>query len=137
MWDRPTTFVEGERPFRTVVIVELKKPERKEYSDDENPIEQVFGYVKRLTSEALRDPDGRTVRLEDGARFYGYIVASLTPKMVAFAEGRDMTLMLGGGGWFLYHDRYKVYLELIGYEKLIDDAQRRNLVLFRKLGLVP
>ena len=34
-----------------------------------------------------------------------------------------------------YHEKKRTYIELISYDKLILDAEKRNKVLFEKLGI--
>jgi len=38
-------------------------------------------------------------------------------------------------GYFWYNPNNKAYVELISFEKLLGDAKKRNLALFKKLGL--
>ena len=38
-------------------------------------------------------------------------------------------------GIFGYHKDYGAYIEIISFDKLIDDAKRRNKILFDKLGV--
>lgn len=36
---------------------------------------------------------------------------------------------------YKYHEKKRTYIELISYDKLILDAEKRNKVLFEKLGI--
>lgn len=41
-----------------------------------------------------------------------------------------------GLGYFGYNNQIGVYVEIISYEKLVGDAERRNQYFFHKLGLL-
>ncbi len=36
---------------------------------------------------------------------------------------------------YRYHDKKKSYIEIISFDKLINDADKRNKILFEKLGI--
>jgi hypothetical protein len=38
-------------------------------------------------------------------------------------------------GYYGYHDGYNAYIEILPFDKIIIDAQKRNRVLFETLGL--
>lgn len=49
IFDRPAAFVEGDYPFQSVVIIELKRPQRNNYSgDDKDPCQQVYAYIEDI-----------------------------------------------------------------------------------------
>ena len=37
----------------------------------------------------------------------------------------------------MYNTRLRAYIEFISFDKLIQDAEQRNHVLFKQLGLLP
>lgn len=38
-------------------------------------------------------------------------------------------------GYYGYNDSYNAYVEVLPFDKMINDSQKRNRVLFEKLGL--
>lgn len=135
IFDRPTAFVEGEFPHYSVVIIELKKPEKKDYSEDNNPINQVYNYIELLLSGKGEDRNKTVIRLDENTQFYCYILANLTPQMVKFAKSGGFSLTPDNMGYYFYNDNYNAYVEIIDYKKLLEDSKKRNRVLFDKLGL--
>jgi hypothetical protein len=135
VFDKPTAFVEGEFPFYSVVVIELKKPEKKDYSEDKNPIQQVYDYIDILRSGTAEDRNNSVLRLDDRTRFYCYILANLTPQMVRFSKSYRFSVTPDNMGYYGYNDNYNAYVEVIDYKKLLEDSKKRNRVLFDKLGL--
>jgi hypothetical protein len=46
--NNPSVFVEGEYPFGSITIVEFKRPDRSGYSKDNNPVDQIYRYIKKI-----------------------------------------------------------------------------------------
>lgn len=123
-------------PFPSVVIIEFKRPMRNEYPEDEdNPIEQVFRYIGEIKSKKKKLKDSRYFQKIEDMPFYCYIICDITPKIESIMDTHDYTLTNDGLGYFGYNKKYKAYVELISYDKLLEDANKRNKILFDKLNL--
>ncbi len=73
IFNRPMAFSSGPPPFQafgSVVIVEFKRPGRDDYSDKDNPIDQVFRYVNHLRSGRAKDRKGKVLKVPDELPFY-------------------------------------------------------------------
>lgn len=126
----------SENPFPSVVIIEFKRPMREDYSEDEeNPIEQVYRYIEEIKAKKKKLKDKRLFQNIDNVPFYCYIICDITSKIVSIMDRYDYTLTNDGLGYFGYNKKYKAYIELISYDKLLDDANKRNKILFDKLNL--
>ena len=123
------------REFETIAILELKRPMRDDYDAKENPIQQLLGYVDKLATNKVSDKNGRPIKVGSNTQFYLYAVCDLTPKLVKVAEDRDFVETPDKLGMYKYHEKKRAYIELISYDKLIIDAEKRNKVLFEKLGV--
>jgi hypothetical protein len=137
VFNHPFAFVEGETPYSSIVVIEFKRPMRDDYDDRENPISQVYGYIKKIQSGEVRDKDGRPMPSLANMPFYSYIICDLTPKIKEFAEFNDFTLTPDQLGYFNFNKILNTYIEIISFDKLIADAKKRNRVLFDKLQLRP
>ena len=68
--------------------------------------------------------------------FYAYIVCDLTPSIINLTENHhDFTRTPDQLGYFMFHKNLNAYIEVISFQKLVDDAKKRNRVLFNKLSL--
>ena len=56
-----------------------------------------------------------------------------TSEIKKLAKLEDLKLTPDNMGYYKYIDSYKAYLEIIPYNKLIQDSQKRNKILFDKL----
>jgi hypothetical protein len=66
---------------------------------------------------------------------FWYLICDLVPQIVEQAENRWMTLMADWRGYYQYNSTVKAYIEIISWEKLLDDAKVRHRIFFEKLGL--
>ncbi|KHD10711.2 hypothetical protein PN36_23290 [Candidatus Thiomargarita nelsonii] len=133
IFDSHFALVEDSTPFSSVVIVEFKRPLRKNYP--ENPIEQVCGYIEKIQGGTVTNKAGRLIPVNSNTPFYCYIICDITEKIKRHARVASLTPMPSGRGYFGYIPPYNAYIEIISYDKLLEDAKKRNQVLFDKLNL--
>jgi hypothetical protein len=137
IFDRPFAFAESKPPFSAIVIVEFKRPARDDYSDKEkkNPITQVYEYIDLLKEGKAYDRQGRPIPIPGHLPIYAYIVCDITPTLKKQARHHQLTETPDSQGYFGYYNDRSAYIEIISFDKLIEDAKRRNKLLFDKLGL--
>lgn len=128
-------FAETKSPYQSVVIVEFKRPERNEYPQrDENPVEQVLRYVRKIKEGTAKDKDGKTINVGE-IPFYAYILCSLTPRIKAIAMDHDFVKTPDNEGYFKYHQAQGCYIEIVSYDKVLNDAKKRNRAFFERLQI--
>lgn len=136
VFNRAMAFSDDTPPrLQTVVIVEFKRPMRDDYDEKENPIAQVYEYIREVRKGIAKQRDGRPFQVSEHVPFYCYIVCDLTPKLRQFAEDHALTRAWDDQGYFGYNATRHAYVEIISFDKLIDDAEKRNRVFFERLGL--
>lgn len=128
-------FSETKSPFQSVVIVEFKRPERNEYpSKEESPVDQVLRYVRKIKEGQAKDKDGKTINVGP-IPFYAYILCSLTPRIKAIADNHDFVKTPDNEGYFKYHQSLGCYIEIVSYDKVLNDAKKRNRAFFDRLQI--
>jgi hypothetical protein len=128
-------FSETRSPYQSVVIVEFKRPERNEYPQrEENPVEQVLRYVRKIKEGTAKDKDGKTINV-GSIPFYAYILCSLTPRIKAIAMDHDFVKTPDNEGYFKYHQAQGCYIEIVSYDKVLNDAKKRNRAFFELLQI--
>lgn len=135
IFNSPFAFVEDDLPFSSIVIIEFKKPLRDDYSDEDNPITQVYGYVKKVREGKAKDKRGRLISVTQSTPFYCYAICDLTEKLKEQAGNADLRPTPDGLGFFGYNKHHECYIEVISYDKVVGDAKKRNQILFDKLHL--
>lgn len=135
VFNTPRAFTETHGPYQSIVIVEFKRPERNEYPQkEEDPVDQVLRYVGRIKDGMARDKDGKTINV-GAVPFYAYILCSLTPRIRAIAESRDFVRTPDNEGYFQYHKNTGCYIEILSYDKVLQDARKRNRAFFERLQI--
>lgn len=135
IFNKPHLLTDDEKPFTSIVIVEFKRPMRNDYSERENPINQVNTYVREIINNKALDKEGRQFDIKDKTPIYAYIVCDLTSNMRKFAEDQNFTVLPDNDGYFNFNRNYNLYIEIISFDKLLRDSKKRNKVLFEKLNL--
>jgi len=140
-YDRPHAFVGvTKKPFDSVTIIEFKRPKRNDYSEDDeerDPVAQVWRYADKIQKGNVKDKSGQFIKTSDGTQFYAYIICDLTPKMDDLANFHSFTRMPDNLGYFAWQPNFRIYTEILDYQKLIQDARKRNEVFFDKFNLPP
>jgi hypothetical protein len=114
-----------------IVVIEFKRPGKDNYSSD--PAQQVIDHFVAIDDKKIKDVDGRPIN-PTNIRYYGYFIADITTsleKQMRFNYQKS----IDGESYFKTLPSGNGYVEIISYDKLLRDAQRRNRVLFEKLGL--
>lgn len=136
--DRPIALSDEEnhgKEYESIIVLELKRPMRDDYSTAENPIVQMLEYVDKLSSNSVSDKYKRPIKVGANTQFYLYAVCDLTPKLRKVAETYDFIETPDKMGMYRYHEKKRAYIEILSFDKLINDAEKRNKILFEKLGI--
>jgi hypothetical protein len=104
---------------------------------DENPIVQVSDYVQLIREGKARTKDGREISVSGSTAFQCFIICDFTPAIRKIAAQFGCTATADEQGYYFYNPNLRVYIELISFDKLLQDSEKRNHVLFRQLGLLP
>lgn len=120
-----------------IVIVEFKRPARKEYTNEENPIKQIYDYIRELRDNKVTDNEGALItEIGSDTPFFCYLVCDITPRLKALLEDYGIVQALPGGrGYFGYNDTRRAYVEVLQYSEIVKDARLRHEAFFKELGI--
>lgn len=137
LFDRKIAFAEGEHPISAITLVEFKRPQRDDYDQGANPLDQVFEAVEDIRNGKFKDPASRPISMSnERVPAHCYLVCDITPSLKKVLLGRDATPTPDGQGYYGYSRHYNAYYEVIDYNGLLRSAKRRNRVLFDKLNIL-
>ncbi len=130
------TYTEtDDKPYRAITIIELKRPDRHQYTDEYNPISQMLKYVQDIQKGDKKDAKGRTINTNEKTRFYLYAICDITEKIENFILTHDYTKTPDELGYFGINKNLNAYIEVISFDQLLQNAKKRNKIMFNKLGL--
>jgi hypothetical protein len=140
IFNRPGAFSTSEEAtcHNAVTIIELKRPGRTgKAPDKKTPIEQICGYIDEIKQNASKDREGRIIRVTDSTAFYAYVICDFEPGSNFDNAARIANLIKSpdGRGYFGFISGFNAYVEMISFDKLVDDARQRNRVFFQRLGI--
>jgi hypothetical protein len=82
IFDRKIVFADGEQPINSIVTIEFKRPQRDDYTTDDNPLMQSFDLLADIRSGTFRDHRGRPISVAtDAIPGICYVICDLTPTM--------------------------------------------------------
>jgi hypothetical protein len=134
--DTPFLTAEGESlPLASIVVIEFKRPMRNDATEDKNPLEQTLDYVKRVRQGGVLTSGGRPIPASSESPAFCYVIADITPQMVARCEMANLRKTYDGMGYFGFNEATKAYIEVMSFDRLVNVATQRNRAFFDKLGL--
>lgn len=132
-------YREGSEASSPVSIFEFKRPGRNDFinpSSKEDPVQQIVRYVNSIRNGDYKTPRGGRIHISPTTPYYGYVVADVDQKVEKWlVEEKNFKAMPDNKGWFLIQDNINLHLEVITWEKLLNDAVVRHRIFFDKLGL--
>lgn len=128
-------FVNDSPPFSSIVLVEFKRPVRDDYTDEDNPIVQIYGYTELIKSGKAKDRAGRPILIKPETPIYAYLICDLTPTLARQAKFASLSRTPDGLGYFGFNPQLGVLVEIMSFDKLVSDAERRNAAHFDQLNL--
>ncbi|MEZ3436113.1 MAG: ATP-binding protein [Lachnospiraceae bacterium] len=136
--DSPVAIAENKNngmAYDTVIIFELKKPMRDDYNMEKNPITQLTDYAQRILDGKVKDSNHRKITVTDSTQFYLYAVCDITPSLERVLNTMSFTRTPDRLGAYFYNGTMHTYIEVLSYDKVRNDSEKRNKVLFDKLGI--
>lgn len=125
------------RVFDTITIFEIKRPMRDDYTFSDNPITQLYEYVRKIRGNEVKDKYHRPIKVNDKTKFFLYAICDVTGKLEKIINSYSFTPTPDLLGYYDFNKTYNAYFEILTYDKILQDAKKRNRVLFDKLGLMP
>ncbi|MEN9328747.1 MAG: hypothetical protein RI947_1555, partial [Candidatus Parcubacteria bacterium] len=92
IFGRPIAVRDGDEPSNPITIFEFKKPQREEYEDDDNPLDQIVEYIEKIRKGDFKDIDGRIIKATEETPAYGFLVCDLTEKIRIFCKKYPLTI---------------------------------------------
>lgn len=121
--------------YNSIIIFELKRPMRNDYNMTDNPVNQLIDYVKRIKKGEVKDSNHRDIRVTENTQFYLYALCDITPTLDSVLESMNYTRTPDGLGAYNYNSNLHAYVEVLSFDKVRNDSEKRNRILFEKLGI--
>lgn len=136
--DNPVVVSEGRNDgtaFNSIVIFELKRPGRNDYDMNNNPMTQLTHYAMRIRKGEIKDGNGRKIIVSDSTQMHLYAVCDITDTLDTVLNSLGYSRTPDGLGAYFYNQTLKAYIEVLSYDKIKNDSEQRNRVLFETLRI--
>ena len=120
-----------------ITIIEFKRPGRFDFVSkrEEDPVEQLVRYAASIKAGNFKTPKGKEIAISDNTPFYGYIVCTLNKNVKNWLHLKNFKPLPDEMGWFWVHDNLNLYIEVLDWDKVVQDAEKHHAAFFRKLGI--
>ena len=141
--ERPDLFIfdrlhglgyDGDEPLRRVILVEFKKPGRRDYDTNYSPMIQITRYLNELVENRVESYQQERIRIAADCVFYCYVVADIVG-MLDIHTSAWRTTSNGRGRWIELSGKYRGSIEIIEWKDLIGDARARNRGFIQAAGV--
>ena len=121
----------------SLTIIEFKRPMRNDAKAGakDDPIEQALTYLKKIREGKVKTVSGRPINNAQNLPGFCYIISDLTSSIEQRAGFMGLLPTPDKLGFYGYNSNYSAYIEVISFDKLLSDANKRNQAFFDKLGL--
>jgi hypothetical protein len=134
IFNQRLAFSEDSHLLTSIVVIEFKKPDRADY--DEDPVSQAYRMIREVHAGKLKDRAGRPIRAASSMiPAYCYIVCDLTPSLETRVQDMGGRRTPDNLGYYGFNETLNAYYEILSYQKILEDAKKRNRILFEKLNL--
>ena len=96
---------------------------------------QLQDYAVKIKEGKARDSNHRPIRVSDTTQFYLYAICDITPSLERVLNSFSYTRTADQLGAYFYNTQLHAYIEVLSYDKIRNDSEKRNKVLFDKLGI--
>jgi hypothetical protein len=136
IFDEKIIFSEGDHPINCITTVEFKRPGRDDYTASDNPAMQSIRLIEDIRSGTFK-VKGRPISVSNqNIPAISYSICDLTPTLRQALKDMDAFVTPDNQGYYGFHRGYGVYYEVMDYDKLLRDAQKRNKIFFDKLNVL-
>lgn len=120
--------------YDSLTIIELKRPMRNDYNDESNPMAQMLDYVSKIRNGQAVTHDGRPINADVNTRFYLYAICDINQSLLRILHRDDYKQLPDRLGYYKYHSGYNAQIEVLSFDKLVNDARIRNRIFIETLG---
>lgn len=119
-----------------IVNFELKRPGRTNYTDEEKDLgKQILKQVvDMINSGGGKDENGRNLNITAALPKFGFVIADMDNNMIEYHRlmGYKTTPK---GSLFKYEEGVNLFIEIMTYDQLKEDANLRHKAFFSHLGI--
>ena len=128
------TFRESNEEAKPITIFEFKRPMRDDFNE-KSPLEQIENYVNKLRNNNVKTLKGRPINIGENTPFHAYIIGDFNKKIKEFLFSKDFKQLPQEEKWIKHYTNINLNVEYISWEQLLKDAEQRNNIFFKKLGI--
>lgn len=134
VFEQAMAFAQGDKRPNRVMIVEFKRPGKKDYTAHNNPIEQIDRYRSAIKKQGkIKLANGQYASIDKNCVFDCYLIADRLGELEFWTE--TWFASPSSNRWIAPSDSSLGSKELIEWRQLLEDAELRSAPFFENLGV--
>jgi hypothetical protein len=126
--------LDEDEPLTRAMLVEFKKPGRRDYDERYSPMNQISRYLNDLAGGNIERFNNDRIRVASDCIFYCYIIADIVGNLDIHTSTWRTTAN-GRGRWIELSGKFRGTIEIIEWKDLIKDARARNHAFIHVAGV--
>lgn len=126
--------LEEDGPLTRALLIEFKKPGRRDYDERYSPMNQVSRYLSALAGGEIEGFNRERIRVASDCIFYCYVIADIVGNLEVHTSTWRTTAN-GRGRWIELGGKFRGSIEIIEWKDLITDARARNRAFTHAAGV--
>jgi hypothetical protein len=139
IFDKKMMFSEprqDDSPLNSLVVIEFKRPQRDDHTEESNPLTQVFQQIQDVRNGRTEGDNGRPIPVANNKiPATAYIICDITPSLSRILIDGDAQSTPDNRAFYGYHRNHEIFFEVIDYGKLLTNAKQRSRVFFEHLNI--
>lgn len=131
------SMILGDNDGTTLTIIEFKRPSRNDYamgSGKSDPILQVLKTLEKSVADGgITKTDGTYFSFANVVRKFAFVIADITPTLYDVLDKHDFHNDWNPNVFTSYRDRAGIFIQVFGYDTLVENAKKRNQAFFKVL----
>ena len=120
----------------SITIIEFKRPGESAKKGNKTPVSQILDYMDIIIEGKAKNRSGRPITAMKGCHFYGYAICEIDMALRKQLARLQMKQTPDNLGMFGFFPDQNAYIEVISYDKVLNDAFKRNRILLRNFNFL-
>ncbi len=118
---------------KSVSIIEIKRPQKPTLKD-KSIVQQMFDIILEIQAKKIKCK-GRDINITPSTKYNCFAICDINEQIARDAVGHTLTPFKDNLGYYGFNPNYNAYIEVLAYDKLLNDVKKRHQAFFDKLKI--
>lgn len=134
IFDKTWAYFDDPDEIKSLVVFEFKRPGL-EITEDTKLEDLIMKYFIDLDGGSIKDSNGGKIQIESTTPKFGYIICNVDKKVKAYNKNWNNFKETPYGTLFKLLPDQNLYIEVLTFKQLLDNAEKKHLAFFKALEI--